>query len=212
MTRFFTTLLAGLAAATFAHSACAVAIWDEGADGDLSNDPEAPTVLALGLGSNTVTGSSQLGDMDVFTITVPDGASFVQLLLTSFDSADDLGFLALQSGPAITDITSPANMLGWVHPSAAFVGTDLLDDLALGQGALGFTPPLGSGTYTLWMQQTGSELIGYAFDLNVVADPTEVPEPSAGLLFVLGLGVLVVARRTHGRSISTRSEASPTRS
>lgn len=188
-------ILAALVAAAFAHSAAAVSIWDEGADGDLSNDPGAPTVLALGSGTNSIAGSSQLGDMDIFTITVPDGASFAQLLLTSFTSTDDLAFLAIEGGPVITDISTPTNLLGYVHASAAHVGTDILDDVALGAGAIGYTPPLGPGTYTLWMQQTGPELVGYAFDLVIRSEPSAVAEPPVTLLFALGLGALAFTRR-----------------
>jgi hypothetical protein len=192
MSRFRTIALAGLVAAAFAHSAAAVTIWDEGVNGDLSSDPAAPTDLAVGLGTNSITGTTA-GDMDFFTITVPDGANFTQLLLTSFESTDDLAFLAIQSGPVITDLSTPDNLLGWLHASAAFVGTNILDDIALGAGALGFTVPLGPGTYTLWMQQTGAELVAYGFDL--IIEPAAVPEPAMAALFALGLCALAIARR-----------------
>jgi MYXO-CTERM domain-containing protein len=188
--------LAGAVLAVFAQSAMAVSIWDEGVDGDLANDTSAPTLVDLGIGTNTITGSSQLADIDVFTITVPDDATFVSLLLTTFTSADDLAFLAIESGPVITDISSPANLLGWLHVSAAFAGTNILDDMASGAGALGFTPPLGPGTYTLWMQQTGPELVEYSFDLLVSV--SEVPEPPMAMLFAFGLVALAVARRRRG--------------
>jgi MYXO-CTERM domain-containing protein len=190
MLGFRTIALAGLVAAAFAHSAAAVSIWDEGVSGDLSNDPAAPTVLALGLGTNSITGTTA-SDTDFFTITVPDGASFARLLLTSFESTDDLAFLAIESGPVITDMGSAANLLGWLHPSATFVGTDILDDVASGEGALGFAAPLGPGTYTLWMQQTGPEPLAYGFDLVVVS----VSEPPVAALFALGLVALALARR-----------------
>lgn len=197
MSRFQTIVLAGFIAAAFAHSAAAVTIWDESVNGDLSGDPAAPTVLAIGLGTNSITGTAD-ADQDFFTITVPDGANFTQLLLTSFESTDDLAFLAIQSGPMITDLTVPDNLLGWLHTSVAFVGTDILDDLALSDsaGAIGFTVPLGPGTYTLVMQQTNPGLVAYGFDL--IIEPVAVPEPPMAALFVLGLGALaVVTRRRH---------------
>lgn len=194
MSRFQTIVLAGFIAAAFAHSAAAVTIWDESVNGDLSGDPAAPTVLAIGLGTNSITGTAD-ADQDFFTITVPDGANFTQLLLTSFESTDDLAFLAIQSGPMITDLTVPDNLLGWLHTSAAFVGTDILDDLALSDsaGAIGFTVPLGPGTYTLVMQQTNPGLVAYGFDL--IIEPVAVPEPPTTALFALGLCALAVARR-----------------
>jgi hypothetical protein len=194
MSRFQTIVLAGFIAAAFAHSAAAVTIWDESVNGDLSGDPAAPTVLAIGLGTNSITGTAD-ADQDFFTITVPDGANFTQLLLTSFESTDDLAFLAIQSGPMITDLTVPDNLLGWLHTSAAFVGSDILDDLALSDsaGAIGFTVPLGPGTYTLVMQQTNPGLVAYGFDL--IIEPVAVPQPPMATLLALGLCALAVARR-----------------
>ena len=186
--------LVWLVATAFAHSAAAVTIWDESVNGDLSGDQAAPTALPIGLGTNSIAGTAD-ADQDFFTITVPDGANFTQLLLTSFESTDDLAFLAIQSGPMITDLTTPDNLLGWLHTSAAFVGTDILDDLALSDsaGAIGFTVPLGPGTYTLVMQQTNPGLVAYGFDL--IIEPVAMPEPPMAALFALGLCVLAVARR-----------------
>ena len=188
--QFKSIALAALAVAAFTQSATAATIWDEGIDGDLSGNQSAPTVLVVDVGSNSITGVTQTGDVDFFTFTVPDGANLAQIILTSFDSADDLAFLAIQSGPVITDTTSAANLLGWVHASATFVGTNVLDDLANGAGALGFTTPLGPGTYTVWMQQTGADPVAYGLDLVL-----RVPEPSTALLFAFGIAALGFARR-----------------
>ena len=197
MSRVRTIALAGLVAAAFAQSAAAVTIWDEGTDGDLSTDPAAPTSVTVAIGTNTVIGSTvgsdQGPDRDVFTFTVPDGAALTQLLLTSFVSDDDLAFLALQDGSVITDPGSADDLLGWLHPSAAFVGTDILDDIGQGAGAMGFTGPLGPGTYTLLMQQGDPQPVAYGFDL--IIEPIAVPEPPMSALFVLGLVALAVARR-----------------
>jgi len=182
--------LAALAVAAFAQSATAATIWDESIDGDLSGDQLAPTVLVVGVGANSITGVTQTGDVDFFTFTVPDGANLAQVILTSFDSADDLAFLAIQSGPVITDTASAAALLGWVHASATFVGTNVLDDMANGAGALGFTTPLGPGTYTVWMQQTGADPVAYGLDLVL-----RVPEPSMALLFAFGIAALGFGRR-----------------
>lgn len=197
MSRFRTIALAGLVAAAFAQSAAAVTIWDEGTDGDLSTDPAAPTSVTVAIGTNSVIGStvgSEAGpDRDVFTFTVPEGAALTQLLLTSFVSDDDLAALELQAGPVITDPASADELLGWLHPSATFVGTDILDDIGQGAGAIGFTGPLPPGTYTLLMQQGDPLAVAYGFDL--VIEPVAVPEPPMAALFVLGLAALAVARR-----------------
>jgi hypothetical protein len=196
MSRFRTIALAGLVAAAFAQSAAAVTIWDEGTDGDLSTDPAAPTSVTVAIGTNSVIGSTvgsdQGPDRDVFTFTVPEGAALTQLLLTSFVSDDDLAALELQAGPVITDPASADELLGWLHPSATFVGTDILDDIGQGAGAIGFTGPLPPGTYTLLMQQGDPEAVAYGFDL--IIEPVAVPEPPMSALFVLGLVALTVAR------------------
>ena len=187
--------LVGVLAAAFMHNAAAVAIWDEGADGDLSSDPGAPTVVAVDIGSNSFAGSSGFGDMDLLTFEVPSGARLAQIVLTMYDSSSALAFLGIEAGSGITDITSPEHLLGWVHTSAAMLGTDVLDDAAQGPGAIGFTAPLGPGTYTLWVQETGSSPLSYAFDVVLIPGSTQLPEPTGGMLFTLGLGALFVARR-----------------
>ena len=187
--QFRTIAFAGLVAAAFANSASAATIWDEVTNGDLSGDAAAPTVLVVATGTNSITGVTQTGDVDFFTITVPDGTSLAQLVLTSFESADDLAFLAIQSGPVITDTTSAASLLGWSHLSASFVGSNILDDLAAGAGAIGFTTPLGPGTYTFWMQQTGADPVNYGFDLIL-----RVPEPPLVAFFALGILALALGR------------------
>jgi hypothetical protein len=181
-------------AAALAGPTTAATLWNESVNGDLSNVRTAPTNLALAMGSNTITGTTVSGDVDFFTVTVPAGAFFSALTLITFNSADDLAFLAIQSGPIITSTTSPAAMLGYVHMSAALVGTDVLDDMALGDGALGFTPPLPAGTYAMWTQQLQTQLVSYSFDLVVVPEPTEATLLTAGLL------VLAFARRRAARA------------
>jgi hypothetical protein len=183
-------------AAALAEPAAAATLWNESVNGDLSNVRTAPTNLALSMGSNTITGTTVSGDIDFFTITVPASASFGSLVLIQFTSADDLDFLAIQSGPIITSTTSPAAMLGYVHLSAALVGTDVLDDMALGDGALGFSPPLPAGTYAMWTQQLQTQMVSYSFDLVV----TPVPEPTQATLLTAGLVVLAVARRRSARA------------
>ena len=82
-----------------------------------------------------------------------------------------------------------ANLLGWVHLSSSLLGTDVLDNIGTGPGAIGFLPPLGPGTYSFWLQQTGGSLTTYGLDLVVV------PEPTAAALLALGLLGLAASRR-----------------
>ena len=59
--------------------------------------------------------------------------------------------------------------------------------------------PLPAGPYTLWIQQTSSQQIGYTFGFTTAP---AAPEPAAAGLVALGLGALLgrVANRLLGRS------------
>src|SRR5580765_3237947 len=170
--------------------------YDEAVDGDLSNDGLNPTVLPPTEGVNTLAASSVAGDLDYFTFGVLSGFKLDAIVLTSFDSTDDLAFAAVQSGTTFTEPpvgTDPANLLGWVHFGTALVGTDILDDMGLGDGAIGFTPPLPRGFYSFWIQQTGPEVVGYEMQFIFAATPV----PPA--LYLLGSGLLALGSCTRGR-------------
>jgi hypothetical protein len=193
--RFRHLLLAPLAAATLAQGAAAATIWSEGVDGDLSSNRAAPTALAVALGTNSIIGSVTSTDRDYFRITIPSGATLEQINLAAY-GVDNLAFFAIQSGMQITvDPAAPtaAPLLGYVHTGSGLVGTDILDDMGAQSDAIGFTPPLGPGDYSLWMQQTNPVVTSYSFDLVVV------PEPSAGALLGLGLAGLAIAGRHRAR-------------
>lgn len=180
-----------IAALVLAQGAAAATVWDEGVNGDLSNDRSNPTALTLGLGSNTIIGSVTTGERDYFRINVAVGESFTQLFLAAY-SPTNPSFLAIQSGTQVTvDPAAPTAgpLLGWVHPDTPLVGTDILDNIGTGAGAIGFVPPLGPGDYSFWMQQTSAIVTSYTFDLILV------PEPSVAALFALGLAGLVISRR-----------------
>ena len=70
------------------------------------------------------------------------------------------------------------------------VGTDILDDMGAAPGTIGFTPPLGSGPYTYWIQNTGDFC---TYQLNYVVAP--VPEPATFIALALGAAVLARRRR-----------------
>lgn len=190
-----------VAALALAQAGRAATIHDESLNGDLSGNRLAPTALALALGTNSILGATTSGDLEYFSVTVPASATFSSLLLAQFTSADDVAFLAVQSGATFTETTSPdvANLLGWTHfgsgglAGSALTGTDILDELGAGSGAIGFTPPLPSGTYTFWLQQTQAQQVSYRLDLVVV------PEPTTALLLLMGLGALTPTGRPRLR-------------
>ena len=55
------------------------------------------------------------------------------------------------------------DLLGWTHYSEDEIGTDILPAMGEGQGAQGFVPPLGPGTYSVWVQETGACKCSYKF-------------------------------------------------
>jgi hypothetical protein len=149
-------------------------IWSESAQGDLSGNRSAPTALVLTAGSNDLFATSQGGDLEYVTVTVPPGSTMTGLFLRVYTGFDGLAFLGMQRGTTFTEspfTPNVANLLGWTHfgPSAGNVGANLLPAIGTGPGAQGFTPPLPSDSYTLWMQQLGAPT-NYQLDF-VVAGP-----------------------------------------
>ncbi len=182
------------AAAAVAPLTASGLTYTESVNGDLSGVRLSPTSLSLDVGSNLITGSVVMGDVDYVTLTIPAGASLAQLVLSNYATTDNLAFIAIQAGTQFTEPaigTNVANLLGYSHIDFSQPpGQDYLQLMAdNGFGAIGYTPPLPSGSYTLWIQQTGTELTGYTWNAVVTA-----PEPGALALFALGLGSLLAIR------------------
>jgi len=208
-------LLAGFAFGLVSTAQAASFLFTESGDGDLSNIPASPTILGdhpstvgFSIGSNFVRGSTVTGDPDIFSFTVGVGYQLSAIQLTSYASTDLRGFIAVQSGSIWNNGVGAggnftrSTILGYTHfgthATAAHVGEDLLDNLGASSsgGAIGFSGPLGAGTYTFLVQQTAAAVVNYEFDLQL----TPVPEPGeyamvAGAL----LGGFAVWRR---RSVS----------
>lgn len=182
--------LTACAVLTFSVQASAAVIWNEAVHGDLSGDPFNPTAVNLSLGSNSLLATSVSGDREYIRMTIPAGMQLVAILHAGWVSDDPIAFIAVQSGPVMTEPptgTNPANLLGWTHFGVATFGQDILPAVGAGPMAIGFTPPLPAGTYTFWIQQTGPLASTYELDFQVV--------PVPGSAAMVGLGCLLATRR-----------------
>ncbi len=183
----------------------------ESTSGDFSNDGLHPTSIgAVTAGSNSIFGSTGRGtsglDRDYFTLTVPAG--FEITLLTELPGTSvggSFSFIGLESGTQVTlptNTATAAGLLGWTHYGVGDINTDILPRMGISSnGSTGFTPPLGAGSYSFWIQDFNAGVFNYGFNIGVQS----IPEPgSAGLLLGSGCGIGLFAfsglkrkRRSH---------------
>lgn len=176
----------GILISVTAMPAVADVVWDEAVDGQLSTDRFSPTDFGdLSIGSNDVIGTTVSGISKFFTFTIAEGEQLSALIVESWESVDDLGFLGAVTGdqfsvdPANPDVTA---LLGYVHYGTLDVGQDILPAMGAGPGSQGFTAPLGPGDYSFWVRQGGSDPA--TWDLNFVV--TAIPAPPAFMLLLVG--------------------------
>jgi len=201
--RWTTTVAACGLASGLAGPASAVVAYQEGTD--LSGDHNAPTAITIvSPGVNqvigTVNGPAASADRDYFSFTIPEGYTVHGLVLSALTlGSGNFGFLGLSTGTSAPDpaLAAPATqdllkslLLGYTHLAPSMVGTDILPLIGHAQGAIGFPQTLVAGTYTIWLQDTGSGTTSYALDLDVRA-----PEPASMALVLTGLLGLGWARR-----------------
>jgi hypothetical protein len=163
--------------------------YDESIDGEISSNPFSPTAWTLDVGSNVITASVVAGDLDYFTITIGPNEFLSNINLTAYPIVD-ISFIALQAGSVFTEPpngTNVNNLLGWYHLGPPL--NDILPILGNAPGAIGFTPPLGPGTYTFWYQQTGFTTTTATMDFVVGFTPP-IPTMSQWALVILAIVVL----------------------
>jgi hypothetical protein len=172
----------------FASHGVAAVVWDESVNGDVSNDPSAPTQMNLSVGTNSFVASMPGSDLDFFSVHVPTGSVLSAIYNPVYDSIDQVSFIAIGPGTSIPNgvlTDDPTGLLGYTHfgPGAFDPGEDLLVDMSVLQfGVPGFTRPLPAGSYSFWVQQQSSVDENYQLDLVVDA----VPEPASAVLLFVG--------------------------
>jgi hypothetical protein len=182
-----------------ASAAPAAMVWNESANGDLSNDGLSPTSVIMTEGLNTIFGTTGavngVVDRDYFTFVVPIGMTLSSLTVVESTSiSGSVSFLMIQAGPQLTVTPSGGGIessLGHMHYGPDKLGFDLLPDLIFG-----YTGPLPSGAYSLWIQETGGT-VGYGLEFGLTATP--VPLPGAAIFLLTGmLGLGALRRREKG--------------
>ena len=167
--------LAIMCVAGVACAANASVVWDEGVDGDLSNDEFNATVLGLSMGSNNVIaniGGVGVDFNDAMEFTIGAGETLASVTLVDF---------VVSGGNIATgfNVFDGANaLLGSVSMSTGDIGSDLL--------ALSGVNQLGPGTYIVVMRE-GVLDQDYEISYNLI--------PAPASMALLGLGGLVATRR-----------------
>jgi hypothetical protein len=170
-------LIAMLSATLFSAGALAGGYMEK-KSGDLSDDGLMPTAVKLKAGPNVIAGkygtsSSGVTDRDYFTIKIMSGQTLDSIILEPETQVGlNVSFIGVQAGKKVTVPPvggSPEDLLGWTHYGTLDEGTDILPAIGEGSGAIGFTPPLGPGTYSFWVQETAVCKCQYRFTFNVGA-------------------------------------------
>jgi hypothetical protein len=109
-------------------------------------------------------------------------------------SVGGVAFLGVQVGGQVTVPVSPSDatgLLGWIHYFGVTADADILEALGSnGFGATDFIPPLPSGDYAFWIQDTGLGSASYGFDIVI----SPVPEPRVAAALLLACGALAISR------------------
>lgn len=193
--------LAAALALVAGGTAQAAVAWDESTNGDLSGDGLAPSFAAFVAGGNQLFGTTGrtagVVDRDYLHFTVPAGYALQSLgVLAGTTGLPGSGaFIGLQAGNQVTvspDGFSAAGLLGWTLFGPDQIGTDLFDTMSNpAADSSGFAVPLPAGSYSLWVQETGTGTANYALEFVVV----EVPEAPTALAMLGGLALLAAALR-----------------
>jgi len=161
---------------------CLTTPYNEISHGELSDDFSAPTFIQLNGSLDTVT-ACQKGtprDIDYFTIEIPQDSVLHEIELTNYSAADvnNRAFIGIQAGTAFSVSANDAaasDLLGGLTYGTPNTGTDILAAMGALSGSQGFTPPLGAGKYSIWLNQTGDEsCVSLNFKMSKAAVDTDL--------------------------------------
>lgn len=177
-------------------------VYSEDLNGDFSNNYLNPTPVVLGAGDNVLEGALTgfSLDMDLFTVTVPDGLFLSALRVTAFLGGAAGSFMGVQPRAVLDTSPSdyiqsgmgasiPVGDLNYVLIGSLDASTnrDVLPQLVVG-APLNGTSPLPAGPYAFWLNETGA---GSTYTLTFEV----VPEPGTGGLLCGGFLAAVGRRR-----------------
>ncbi|MCH1504673.1 MAG: PEP-CTERM sorting domain-containing protein [Verrucomicrobiales bacterium] len=188
----FTHRLFTLAACAFGLSLVTsqgAIVWNESTDGDLSDNPAAPTTLTLITGENSIVGSisgpivSNVSGYDEASFTVPQNTQVFSVTLESYGpDTTNMSLFNLYEGAVGADL---GNLLASATLEVAHVGLNLVEAPT---ALMPLAEPLGPGVYTIDIREGGAAQ-DYEISVHVI------PEPSVPLLVILGSFLLVTRRR-----------------
>lgn len=132
-------------------------VWVEGPGHYLSSDGTLPTDLDAGPGDNvihgTINGYHPTDGSDFFRFTLGPNWELHTITLTEYSYAGDTTFLGIEDSDVyVTGLTND-QYFGYCYFGQEDLGLDLLDPMGASNG--NFTPPLGAGTYTFWVNESG---------------------------------------------------------
>ena len=204
MNKYHATI-AGIAACAFlAGSASADLMWDEAIDGDISGDYMNPTQMYTKSVNNhvifTTVGGNPEQDREFFTFTIAEGYELVSIVLDGFETSPEsnLGFIGVATGssfPTNPDNPDVTQLLGYALIGTSDVGDDILQGMGQGGGSIGFTGPLGAGSYTFWAQETGPSTDNWDLNFIVTQGSTPVVPGPGALAGLIGIATIAGRRR-----------------